>query len=926
MAAVASTRDETILAARIEELVAVVSGRPDPSAVNPRRGDGLPRYVVVLDGAAELRRRPGVAEVLHAPEGSGVHVIAIDDAAERLPAECRAQLVVADDPAPRGRLHVADAPILEIIPDLPRRGWLESVSRSLAPLEDATPEAGAAPLPGSIGLREVHRLAGLDPTVADELVREWTSPNDRPTAVLGVGREGPFVIDLAQDGPHCLVGGTTGSGKSELLQTLVAGLAVGTRPDELAFVLVDYKGGSAFAGCAGLPHVLGVVTDLDEHLTERALVSLRAELKRREALLAAAGAKDLSDYRRLRETRPDLRPVPRLVLVVDEFKVLADELPDFVEGLVRIAAVGRSLGVHLVLATQRPAGIITGDMRANVSLRIALRVRDRSDSDDVIEAPAAARISDRPLPSTIPRDRLVRAEGVRDRPVDRPGTVPVNPPVSRPGVPRAVVLGLEDQPEAQSQPPFTWHPATDGNLAVAGGAGTGRSTLLRTLAVGLAEDWTPTSLHLQVIEGTPGSLQDLASLPQVGTVANTADPWVAARLVDRVVEGLGRRVRRPESGTEPLVVLLLDGWEAIEDAFEAVDHGAPTESLLRLARDGLASGIRLVVTGGRAVLSGRLAGVVQRRLVLPMPDPIDLTLAGLSPAQSRGHRGVGRAIDVATGHHVQLAHVGSAATDDAQRRATAELAALLRSTHDVAGDSGTDPVRDNGSEADRARLPWRVVPLPPTVEWDELPAPSPDRLSIGLGGDDASPVGFDADRHGRRAVIVGGPRSGRTTALATIARQLASAGRPTALIATRRTPVSWLSGIPLLQLVPAGDGHRLGELRQAHPDLSLLVDDAEGLDGTPVEPVVLDALHDLERTGAWCVAAVDTRRAPSLYRGVVPELARHGTGVVLSPASPSDGDLLGIRVEPARHRVPGRGVLVVDGCPVPLQVADPTPR
>ena len=204
--------------------------------------------------------------------------------------------------------------------------------------------------------------------------------------------DGPVVVDLAVDGPHALVAGTTGAGKSELLQTLVCSLALANRPDELTFLLVDYKGGAAFRGCAGLPHVVGVVTDLDGHLTTRALTSLTAELRRRERLLAAEGASSLEAYQRLRANQPALSAVPRLVIVIDEFRVLAEELPDFVHGLVRLAAVGRSLGVHLVLATQRPGGIVSADIRANVSLRIALRVRDRTDSVDVLDAPDAASI------------------------------------------------------------------------------------------------------------------------------------------------------------------------------------------------------------------------------------------------------------------------------------------------------------------------------------------------------------------------------------------------------------------------------------------------------------------------------------------------------------------------------------------------------
>jgi len=202
-----------------------------------------------------------------------------------------------------------------------------------------------------------------------------------------------YAVDLARDGPHVLVGGTTGSGKSELLQTLIASLALANRPDRLSFVLVDYKGGAAFQGCADLPHTVGLVTDLDPHLTERALTSLTAELQRRERLLRARRAKDLDDYEALAGPADEL--IPRLVLVIDEFRVLAEELPAFLGGMVRIAALGRSLGVHLVLATQRPAGIVSADIKANVNLRIALRVRDRSDSQDVVDAPDAAAISAR---------------------------------------------------------------------------------------------------------------------------------------------------------------------------------------------------------------------------------------------------------------------------------------------------------------------------------------------------------------------------------------------------------------------------------------------------------------------------------------------------------------------------------------------------
>ncbi len=261
------------------------------------------------------------------------------------------------------------------------------------------PTTGGSSLPERVPILDV---VGIDePTV--ELVRaQWTAAGGgprTPRATIGVSARGPFAVDLVSDGPHGLVAGTTGAGKSELLRSLVVGLAVNLPPDELNVVLIDFKGGSAFDACADLPHTVGLVTDLDEHLAGRVLRCLRAELGYRERVLREAGVASLDEHRRL----PRPKPLPRLLVVVDEFAFLALEFPEFMPALVDIAQRGRSLGLHLILATQRPAGVVDNKIKANTNLRIALRVQDDGDSMDVVGTRDAAAI-----PRRIPGRAIAR--------------------------------------------------------------------------------------------------------------------------------------------------------------------------------------------------------------------------------------------------------------------------------------------------------------------------------------------------------------------------------------------------------------------------------------------------------------------------------------------------------------------------------------
>ena len=306
---------------------------------------------------------------------TGPAFVLLDTAAD-VPAACVTRIVATGDNGVV-QVHQPDGSCTAAIADRVTARRAERLARTLA----AHTPPDAATIPTRCELRELIGDAGLR--------QRWSAAGDALRTTIGVGADGPVTIDLDSDGPHLLVAGSTGSGKSELLQSLVAGLATEQPPANVSFLLIDYKGGAAFGACADLPHTVGLVTDLDEQLTRRVLTALDSELRRREHLFASCGAADLTSYR----AAACAQSVARLVIVVDEFATLADELGDFVSSLVSIARRGRSLGLHLVLATQRPSGVVSPEIRANTALRICLRVTSTAESIDVVDTAAAAAIA-----------------------------------------------------------------------------------------------------------------------------------------------------------------------------------------------------------------------------------------------------------------------------------------------------------------------------------------------------------------------------------------------------------------------------------------------------------------------------------------------------------------------------------------------------
>ncbi|MDF2665029.1 MAG: segregation ATPase FtsK/SpoIIIE [Microbacterium sp.] len=476
-----------------------------------------------------------------------------------------------------------------------------TVTEGIATVE--TPGSGEAPATGiridavsSDALEVIARpLAGL------RLTR--TSAEDAGTSLapdVTHDRGGPVLLDLKESaqlgmGPHGICIGATGSGKSELLRTLILGLALTHSPDDLSMILVDYKGGAAFAPFARLPHVAGIIDNLadDPQLTERARSSIQGEVVRRQRLLKDAGnAASIGHYRQMRRERPDLPALPHLFLVIDEFGELLTAEPDFVELLLTIGRIGRSIGVHLLLSSQRIEGGRLRGLDTYLSYRIGLRTFSEAESAVVLDTPDAFHLPAIPGfgylkvdTSVYTRFRAGYVSGPVPDPVEagfdsaepeapttgrtlvqaatqrlargvtrtRPVWLPPLPPVLTLGgvLPQAdgagtlrAPMGLLDNPSTQTQSPWMLDlTRSGGHVSIMGAPQSGRSMFLRTLAASLSFTHSPRQVSIYGMDLTGGGLARIEPFPHVGGVATRGHRERLTRLLEELTGMLATRER-----------------------------------------------------------------------------------------------------------------------------------------------------------------------------------------------------------------------------------------------------------------------------------------------------------------------------------------------------------------------------------------------
>ncbi|WP_426571365.1 FtsK/SpoIIIE domain-containing protein [Aquihabitans sp. McL0605] len=380
---------------------------PDPPAdTDEVRG---PTMVVLLDASTTLHANStGALRTLSSLDRPDLRIIAIAPSRDQLPAVCRSVVTVGrgGDGSARATVEMAGHPtgacrVVGVSGDpsgtnAGDRNLHVRAARAIARFEDPLQARAGGALPDTVRLL---RLLGLEGATAKTISDRWeaSDTSEHLFMTIGVDESGPVALDLVGHGPHALVGGTTGSGKSELLATLVASMAAAAPPTQVQFLLFDFKGGATFQPFEVLPHVVKVISDLDGSLADRALRLLRAELDYRKRLLA--GMADIRDYRRAQKHPggQHLVDLPRLVVIIDEFGEMKNHVSDYDAQLASVARIGRSLGVHLILSTQTPSEAVKPVISDNARIRLALRLQTGGESIQLLGNRDAADI-----PSSVP--------------------------------------------------------------------------------------------------------------------------------------------------------------------------------------------------------------------------------------------------------------------------------------------------------------------------------------------------------------------------------------------------------------------------------------------------------------------------------------------------------------------------------------------
>ncbi|MET9117502.1 type VII secretion protein EccCa [Streptomyces longwoodensis] len=914
--------------------------------------------------------------------------------------------------------------------------FAEGFARMLAPLRlSADSMAADAPLSGPVDFAD---LLGIDDVADLDLARLWAPRGERAFLRVPIGvsdSHDPVLLDLKESselgmGPHGLCVGATGSGKSELLRTLVLALVATHPPEDLALVLVDYKGGATFAPFADLPHVAGVITNLENQagLVERVHASLAGEVKRRQQVLKDAGnVADIGHYAALRaEKRPDLDPLPHLFVVIDEFGELLTAKPDFIDLFLSIGRIGRSIGVHLLLSSQRIEGGKLKGLDTYLSYRLGLRTFSADESRTVLDTTDAFHLP--PLPgfgylkvdtshyerfkagyvsgayrgpvrreeedtgplaleyeayntlgqeeSAAPQEPQMRRRetgptemGVMVQQLENAGARPVRqiwlPPLpdavaldkvagplevgargmqlaARRG-PLQVPLGLLDDPTRQWQ--GQWYldlTVAGGHAAVIGGPQSGKTTLLRTLALSLALTHTPQEVGVYGLDLVGGGLQALAGLPHVGGVAGRADRERAARTIDSVRGMLDQREElfrvhnidsleqlrtlraagRLSELASTEIVLLIDGFGALRDDFEELD-----DAVVDILKRGSGYGIHVVAgmlrwNDVRIATQSQFGTRVELRLNDPSESSIERKLAQTLAPEEKGRVLTDRKL---------FAQVALPRTDGLAD--TSDLGAVLERTARTIRATWTGEVAQ----------PVRV--LPHVLEPQLLPGPAaePRRVPIALDQTHLAPVMLDLFRHDQHLLVLGDSECGKTNLLKVIAQGLIERYGDDELVFGVMDPRRGLRGaIPeeyrggyaynakLCGALAAGiateldkrlpddgaDGSDLEPGSFSGPRIVILVDDYDVLTTAGQQPLApfVPYIPSAQDIGLHFVL---TRRVAGasrgLYEPLMMGLRESGAAALVMTGDRSEGQLFtGVY---ASQQPPGRGVLVRRGEP-----------
>ncbi|HOQ02068.1 MAG TPA: type VII secretion protein EssC [Acetivibrio clariflavus] len=354
----------------------------------------LPHFVVFITEPELVENEPIMRYLSNSAVELGVSTVFVYEKLNMLPKECNSFVQYSETEC---TLYHRDNPedgTLEFKSDTVNKGDLNAFSYSLAGMK-VKELASSLSLPGMLTFLEMYKVGRIEHM---EIKRRWRENLSYRSleAPLGIKAGGSvFYLNIHEKyhGPHGLIAGMTGSGKSEFIQSYILSMAINYHPHDVSFILIDYKGGGMANCFNGLPHVAGQITNLGGSQIRRSLVSLESELKRRQRIFAEYGVNHIDSYQQLYKERKAKEPLPHLIIISDEFAELKAQQPDFMDELVSAARIGRSLGVHLILATQKPSGVVDDQIWSNTSFRICLKVLDKSDSNEMLKRPEAASIT-----------------------------------------------------------------------------------------------------------------------------------------------------------------------------------------------------------------------------------------------------------------------------------------------------------------------------------------------------------------------------------------------------------------------------------------------------------------------------------------------------------------------------------------------------